>query len=558
MLNNAQISACFSLLSDLMKLHGEEDFRTKSYEFAARSIKNTAGEVGAMGLSELKEIKGIGDAIAQKIAELARSGRMKMLDAFIEKTPEGLLELLKVKGLGPSKLRRLWLELGIETPGELLYACHENRLQLLKGFGEKSQAQIRDQVVFQLQNRGKYRYDQLEEEASDLVDDLRAALGTDRVSLTGDARRCAPTLDCLEVLAEAESYGPALEAGILLEPESRDGLLWARTRTGTAVRAHLCGEGFFGFELLRTTGNPAWAKALLGGQNDPLAWRGFGEKEIFDRLGYPFVPPEYREWPGELPSLSLAAKGLPALIEPTDVKGIVHAHTTYSDGAASLRALAEYVFEEGFGYLVVTDHSRSAFYANGLSAERVAEQHAEIDRLNAEFNGRFRIFKGIESDILSDGGLDYADEVLRTFEVVIASVHSNLRMDEAKAMRRLLRAIENPFTHILGHPTGRLLLSREGYPLDHRKLIDACAANGVAIELNANPHRLDLDWTWIPYAVSKGVRISVNPDAHSLPGVHDLRYGILAARKGGLTAAECLNAMDAAKFGEWAAQKRPS
>jgi DNA polymerase (family 10) len=552
LLNNAQISAFFSLLSDLMKLHGEEDFRTKSYDFAARSIKNAPDEVAGMTLTELKSIKGIGDAIGQKIVELSRSGRMKMLDAYIEKTPEGLLQLIKVKGLGPAKLRQLWLELGIETPGELLYACHENRLLLLKGFGEKSQAQIRDQVAFQLQNAGKYRYHQLEEEASDLVDDLRGALGTELVSLTGEMRRAMPTLEGLEVLAEAESYGPAFEAGILQAPETRDGLLWARTSTGVPVCAHLCGEGFFGFELLRTTGNPAWTKALLGAQHNPVQWRGFDEATIFAQLGYPFVPPEYREWPGELPALSLRGKGMPELVTASDIKGIVHAHTTYSDGAATLRALAEYTMEEGFTYLVVTDHSRSAFYANGLSAERVAEQQAEIDRLNAEWAGKFRIFKGIESDILSDGSLDYEDSVLQRFEVVIASVHSNLRMDESKAMRRLLRAIENPRTHILGHPTGRLLLSRVGYPLDHRKLIDACAANRVAIELNANPHRLDLDWTWIPYAVSKGVLISINPDAHSLRGVHDLRYGILAARKGGLTAADCLNTLDAHQFANWA------
>lgn len=537
-----------------MKLHGEDDFRSKSYDFAARNLKNAEGELGAMSLSDLKNLKGVGDAIGQKVLELTRGGRMKMLDGYIERTPEGILQLIKVKGLGPSKLRQLWLELGIESPGELLYACNENRLLLLKGFGEKSQEQVRAQVAFQLQNQGKYRFDQVEEEASNLVDDLRDALGTEKISLTGDVRRALPVLDQLDVLAEAETFGPAFEAGILQMPETRDGLLWGRTPSGLPVCARLCGEGFFGIELLRTTGNAAWAKALLADTEDLGKWRGFAEAEIFEQMGLPFVPPECREWPGEIPDLRL--NGLSGLVEYADIQGIVHAHTTYSDGAPTLKALAAYVAEEGFSYLVVTDHSRAAFYANGLSVERVLEQHAEIDRLNAGFEGKFRIFKGIESDILSDGALDYDESVLKQFEVIIASVHSNLRMDEEKATRRLIRAIENPYTCILGHPTGRLLLSRGGYPIDHRKVIDACAANGVAIELNANPHRLDIDWTWIPYARSKGVLIAVNPDAHSLRGVHDLRYGLLAARKGGLTANGCLNTFSANAFAEWLAKRR--
>ncbi len=231
-------------------------------------------------------------------------------------------------------------------------------------------------------------------------------------------------------------------------------------------------------------------------------------------------------------SYKLKPRVIPNLVEVADIKGVVHTHSTYSDGMNTLREMAEYSKQLGYEYLVMSDHSKSAFYANGLQPERVLSQMAEIDALNQEL-APFRNFKGIESDILNDGSLDYSEDILSKFEVIIASVHTNLRMDEAKATQRVIKAVENPHTRILGHPTGRLLLSRQGYPLDHQKVIDACAANGVAIELNASPYRLDVDWTWIPYALEKGVMISINPDAHSKQGIHDIHYGVLSARKGG-------------------------
>jgi len=244
------------------------------------------------------------------------------------------------------------------------------------------------------------------------------------------------------------------------------------------------------------------------------------------------------------------SKGIPTLIEETDIKGVVHTHSTYSDGLNTLKEMAEYTKAQGFEYLVMSDHSKSAFYANGLQPERVLMQMEEIDALNQQL-APFRIFKGIESDILNDGSLDYPEDILSKFEVIIASVHSNLRMDEAKATQRIIKAVENPHTRILGHPTGRLLLSRQGYPLDHQKVIDACAANGVVIELNASPYRLDLDWSWIPYALEKGVMISINPDAHSKQGIHDIHFGVLSARKGALSAEYCLNAKGVNDFVTW-------
>jgi len=249
----------------------------------------------------------------------------------------------------------------------------------------------------------------------------------------------------------------------------------------------------------------------------------------------------------------LAAQNqLPTLIEATDIKGVIHAHSTYSDGIASVKAMAQACQDLGYSYLGLTDHSKSAFYANGLKIDRLEAQWKEIDLLNESFKNGFKIFKGIECDILSGGVLDYEEDILKQFDFIIASVHAHLKMDEAKATNRLIKAIENPYSSILGHPTGRLLLSRKAYPIDHKKVIDACAANGVAIELNANPYRLDIDYTWIPYALEKGVKIAVNPDAHSVEGIKDIHYGILAARKGYLTKENCLNYYTVEEFGNWA------
>jgi Histidinol phosphatase and related hydrolases of the PHP family len=257
------------------------------------------------------------------------------------------------------------------------------------------------------------------------------------------------------------------------------------------------------------------------------------EAEIFEKAGLPYIPPYLREKDSIIQYTK--NKGVPTIIREEDIKGIIHNHSTWSDGINTIEEMAAELIRNNFEYLVISDHSKTAAYANGLSEERILQQHEQIDELNKKF-APFKIFKSIESDILNDGSLDYADEILSKFDLVIASVHSNLYMSEEKAMQRLLKAIENPYTTILGHPTGRLLLSRNGYPIDHKKIIDACAANHVAIEINANPHRLDLDWQWIDYAMEKGVLLSIDPDAHSISGFSDIKYGVLAAQKGGLTA----------------------
>jgi DNA polymerase (family 10) len=264
----------------------------------------------------------------------------------------------------------------------------------------------------------------------------------------------------------------------------------------------------------------------------------------------PYLPPALRSDPIWIERAR--SQGVPTLIQPGDIKGIIHSHSTWSDGSNTIEEMATEAIRLGFEYLVISDHSRSAFYAKGLSIEQVEKQQKEIESLHQKIKGSpdqpFRIFKSIEADILSDGQLDYPDEILKTFDLVIASVHSQLTMTEEKAMSRLIKAIENPYTTILGHPTGRLLLSRKGYPIDHKKIIDACIANQVVIELNAHPRRLDIDWKWIPYVLDKGGWISINPDAHELAGYNDIKYGVLVAQKGGLTADRNLSSLPLDQF----------
>lgn len=551
MISNKAIAEQFSLVADLMRLHGDEDYRVKSYDFAYRNLRNAEGELGLMTLSQLKEIKGIGDAIGQKILEIQKEGVFKLLKSYQERTPKGVQEILSIKGLGPGKVRTLWQDLGLESPGDLLYACNENRLVNLKGFGEKTQEQVRQQVSYFLNSQGQYRWHQLESIAEDLMEDLESAFGT-QVVITGDFRRKMPVISRLEFLVETNDPNMLEKTPDSFELLSKEGNVVFFKHENLNVTIIPCHADFRGLAMLKTTGNKEFVDAILEGKMES-DFKGLTEEGIFEKIGVPYTIPEFRE---SQKNFFMAKAGqLPAFVEREDIKGLLHLHTTYSDGSASLGKMADTAIEQGFAYMGVTDHSKAAFYANGLSEIRVAEQHLEIDELNKKYDN-FKIYKGIECDILPDGRLDYDDAFLGCFDFVIASVHSQLKMNEQKATDRVLCAIKHPATNILGHPTGRLLLSREGYPLNYKLIIDACAEYGVAIELNSNPLRLDIDWTWIPYAISKGVKIAINPDAHRPEGIADVRFGIYTAQKGGLSVKDCLNSLSALEFEEWLSKKK--
>ena len=545
-MNNYEIADHFSLLSKLMDIHGENSFKTKSYSIAAFNIERLPKEVAEMDDAELFGVKGIGDAIGKKIRVILATGKLPQLEDLIAKTPPGILDMLQIKGLGPKKIAVIWQELGIESLGELEYACNENRLVTLKGFGAKTQESVLQNIVYFKQNLGFHLWAEVEDIAVSSLQHLQRKYPDNRFSLTGDIRRQNETVEFIELVADLDKqllikeFAAIPDTVIEEEPNER---LQIRIPGKPRVRVHLTDRMRFYHTLFMTTGSDEFLTAFLASYKVPET--PASEEEIFAVNGISFIPPMLRETGG---ILAMDAKHqLDELIQPSDIRGIIHSHSTWSDGVHTIEQMARAAIARGLEYLVLSDHSQSAFYAGGLKPERIAAQHQEIDALNAKL-APFKIFKSIESDILGDGSLDYSTSVLDTFDLVIASVHSNLKMSEEKAMERVLTAVRNPYTTILGHPTGRLLLSRKGYPLDHKKVIDTCAAHNVVIEINAHPRRLDLDWKWIAYALEKGVILSINPDAHSVDGYKDTYYGVMIAQKGGLTAHHNLSSFTLGQF----------
>ena len=544
-MTNKEIAQTFQLLSNLMELHDGDPFRIKSYQFVYQTIRNLDVSLVDLPQSELAKIKGIGKSIALQIVELFSTGSLTGLNNLLEITPPGIIKLLKIKGFGPKKIKQLWSELGIETPGELLYAIQENRLLALKGFGQKSQDELHKQILFLLHHENQFLYPELLQEANELLDFFQAIHSTINIELTGDLKRKLPYSKTIEfILNCAPNTQLFVEIPEVSEVALKEDFITATWKGFYKVVFYFSNGVKFGNKWMVHTGSDTFINSLSVDLLAPDTPHFNTEEEVFSFLKLQVIPPEVREYP--IHDI-LDHNVLDNLITIDDIKGVVHSHSLYSDGSNTIAQMASVSQQSGYAYLVMTDHSQAAFYANGLKWDRIIQQQQEIDKLNMD-NAGFTILKGIECDILSNGDLDYNHEILSTFDVIIASVHSILKMDEERAMSRIIKAIENPFTHILGHPTGRLLLSRPGYPLDMKKVIDACSANKVAIELNANPRRLDIDWQWIPYAMHKNVFISINPDAHAIKGIQDIKYGVDMARKGKLQKELCLNACDVLTF----------
>jgi DNA polymerase (family 10) len=538
-IDNDYIADRFSLLAKLMDIHGENSFKTKSYSVAAFTLEKLPQPLQDMPAEKITSIKGIGDAIGKKIQEILHTGELRLLQEYIAKTPPGVIEMLRIKGLGPKKISTIWKEMEIESIGELLYACQENRLLLYKGFGEKTQHNVRETIEFFLKNQGSHLYADVEAYALRMQALLQENFPTEKLALTGDFSRQLEIIDSLQWVT---TISPAAARAFFesQEYEQQDATL-TRYKGPEAVLLEMIHTDPEAFDttLFETSCSGEFLEA----------WQE--KKKEAGTL--PFVPAYRRE---QRKVLEEALKGpLPTPIQTSDIRAIIHSHSHWSDGTHTLEQMARACMEKGYEYLVISDHSKSAFYANGLKEDRIREQHTQIDELNRQL-APFVIFKSIECDILNDGSLDYSDDILSTFDLVIASVHSNLKMSEEKAMMRLLKAIENPYTTILGHMTGRLLLSRPGYPVDHKKIIEACADNKVTIELNAHPRRLDMDWRWIGYALEKGILISIDPDAHSTEGYKDVRYGILAAQKAGLTPEKNLSSFTLTQFREFLAARK--
>lgn len=557
-MENKTIARTLRLLSQLMELHNENSFKVKSLASSAYTIDKLPFSLAKKSLGELEQISAIGKSTAAKIWELIETRTIRELEDLYQKTPPGVIEIMGIKGLGPKKVLTIWKDLEIEDIGELLYACNENRLLEAKGFGAKTQEEIKKAIEFKMASNGRYLYAQVEEYAEYLMKKLKKDLPVEQISFTGDYRRRCEIIDGLDILVgsllSAEIEKSIREISTLEVTDVKEQSIESENIQGIKVYFNFCDPEEFPLCLALQTGTETHIEELKIRLGKTTSVKFKTEEEVYLKAGLPFIEPELREGRNEF---ALADAGtLPTLIEWKDLKGSLHNHSTWSDGVNTLEQMALFCRDElKLEYLGISDHSKSAFYAKGLYEERVLAQHQEIDTLNKKLNG-FKIFKGIESDILFDGSLDYSSEILATFDFVVASIHSVFKMNEEKATSRLITAIENPYTTILGHPSGRLLLSRSGYPVDFKKVIDACAANGVVIEINANPLRLDMDWRWHQYALEKGVMLSINPDAHSNNGFHDMHFGLLVARKGGVSAANCLNTLNLQEISTYFQQRK--
>ncbi len=555
-MDNWEVAEILKKTAKLMELHGENEFKIRSYSNASFKLDRLPGNLLGKSAQELEQVDGIGKSLSVKIHQLLTDGHFPDLEKLVEKTPEGVRDMMNIKGIGPKKVGILWKELNLESIGELLYACNENRLVELKGFGVKTQDQIRQAIEYKLSNEGLFHYATVETFANEIMKFLSGKLKGIQIEFTGEIRRkceIVKTASFIIASAETEKIKDVLVTNKLLNADSvsiTENKITIQSEPGIPLEIICVSKENFAITQWKLTGDESHLNKCLEYSGKQLSEfeNATTEKEIYQLMNLDFIEPELREGFEEVEWAK--NKNLPILVETKDLKGILHNHSTWSDGINSLEEMAKACKDLGYEYLGSCDHSRTAFYANGLSIERVQQQQQEIDQLNKSL-APFKIFKGIESDILPDGSLDYPEEILSSFDFIVASVHSGLKMDEEKATNRLLNAIRNPYTTILGHPTGRLLLARKGYPIDHKKIIDACSENNVVIELNAHPYRLDLDWRWIQYALSKNVMISINPDAHAVSGYHDMYYGVCVARKGGLSKESTFNGLGRSDLEKW-------
>lgn len=549
-MDNKTIVKQLKQTAQLLELHGENPFKVRGYTSAVFNLEKIDTPLAEIDHEALLKLEGVGKSIAEGIRQMIPLGILPALQELLDRTPNGVIDMMDIKGIGPKKIRTIWQELGIETIDELLQATEKNQIAELKGFGAKTQETIKQGLLYKRANAGKLHYVKAEPLAEDLAKGLTALLPDAQISITGHLRRCLETIGCLEVLVGTSNRSETINLitgwdRVTIDTKASGPFTLAGTwqTTQTPIAIYLCDSASFAKELLLTSSAPQHTTSPVvdGKTLRQILANQFpeSEKAAYQLAKLDWVAPELREGTFEI---GFAAENkLPKLVEMGDLKGILHNHSTYSDGKHTLRQMAEACKEMGYEYLGISDHSKSAFYANGLDENRIVKQHEEIEVLNSEL-APFRVFKGIESDILNDGALDYSDEILSSFDFIVASIHSTLNMSKSKATERLVTAIANPHTTMLGHPTGRLLLRREGYPIDHQTIIDACAEFGVVIEINANPWRLDLDWRWVHNAIEKGVMLAINPDAHEIQGYRDMRYGLLTGRKGGLTADMTFNA----------------
>ncbi len=540
MLSNSEVASMLKTLSELMELHGEDDFSAKSLSVAAFQMGKLTENVTEMNKSELE--KQFNKSVVSRINEIKETGTLEMLEELVELTPSGIFEMMRIKGLGGKKLAIIWKKAGIDNIDALLKACRNKELSQISGFGEKTQQNIIRSIEDYKSNSGKFHFATVAEEADKLVELLKKILKIDKISLCGEVRRQCNIVAKIEILCtitKKKFLANKSAFKFFIIESSTENELTGHTINELPFTIHFTSERDYYYDLFVKTGSEKHVNKIM--ETLPAKTAHYkSESDIYEKAGLSYIFPELRE---DLAEWEFTThQKTESLITDKDIKGVVHNHTTWSDGVDTLKDFVGACQKKGFEYVVISDHSKHAHYAGGLTEDQIIKQHAEIDDLNKKLSP-FKILKSIESDILISGDLDYNDSFLKRFDLVIISVHQLLKMDEEKATRRLLKAIENPHTTILGHMTGRQLLIRSGYPVNAKKIIDACAENDVIIEINANPYRLDIDYTLIPYALKKGVMISVNPDAHSIGEIDNIHWGVASTRKGGLTKYITWNAM---------------
>lgn len=556
-----------------LALNGEDQFRVRAYQASARAIEAYAGDLrDALESGELAELTGIGPATLEVVADVLRAGRSRMLEQLRDQVPPGLVEMLRISGLGVAKVRQIYETLRIDTLGELEEAARDGRLAALPRFGKKTAENVLKGLAF-LQRSGEFRLlHHALSEATELARVLADLPGVVRAEAAGSVRRRRELVRDLDFVVQVEQDPDALVRrlggvpGVHEFVAKSDRALTLRFASGTVADVYWADAAGFGFQLVRATGSAEHLSALAArARQGGLTWSDAGlardgtplatpeETDVYRALDLCWIPPELREGRDEVGAA--AAGRLPRLLERTDVVGFLHCHSNYSDGASTVREWAEAAQAAGYAYVGITDHSPATEYAGGLAADDVAHQHAEIDAVNAALDG-VRVLKGVEADILEDGSLDYTPEVRATFDFVIASVHTRHAMDREQMTRRILRAMDDPHMAILGHPTGRLLLARDAYPVDLDRVFNKAAEVGVAIEINADPQRLDLDWRLVRDAAARGVTISLGADAHSVAGMSNMDLGVAIARKGWLTRDQVLNTRPADRFLHHARRRR--
>lgn len=527
------VSAALERIAELLALKGENPFKVRAFENAAVTVAGLPDLAALVRDGKLVSVKGIGASIAAEISALVETGSSPALVSLEKEVPSTLPDLLRIPGLGTKKAATLWKELGVASLGELEYAVRESRLAALAGFGAKTQEKIAEGLRFVRSTEGRWRLPEAavraEEARAHLLSPAAKGAGVTRAEIAGELRRGCETVSSVILVVACER--PGRLPPIPDEPGAPPVTVDAGPRED------------FGNRLLRSTGSEPHLKSLEDrDSNGVLHSPSFEESVLYERLKLSFVPPELREGRGEVEQA--AAGTLPTLLSPTDIRGLFHIHSTWSDGKATLEEIFRRAVELGHAYIGITDHSPAAAYARGLTPDRVREQWAEIDALRPKFPS-LTILKGTEADILPDGSIDYGDDFLAGFDFVIASVHSAFRLSRADQTARLVRAVRNPRVTMLGHATGRLLLARQGFDVDLDAVLPAAGDAGCGVELNASPWRLDLDWRLGAEARRHGVFTSINPDAHDLDGLLDVGWGVSIARKAGFAAADVLNALPA-------------